>query len=91
VSLFNILSDKNIRMRPSAGTGYLTGKITRAGTSMGKILCPRVYMGNPTGIIFIDGYGYRMVLPDGYIPVDIPIHGATIVGVGEGGANGGGD
>jgi hypothetical protein len=29
-------------------------------------------MGNPTGRIFFDGYGYRMVLPDGYVPVAIP-------------------
>jgi hypothetical protein len=32
-----------------ASTGYLTGKITHAGTGMGKILYPRAYMGNPTG------------------------------------------
>ena len=56
-----------------AGTGYPTGKNTRAGTGMGKILYPRVYMGNPTGRIFFDGYGYGMVLPDGYVPVAIPI------------------
>jgi hypothetical protein len=53
-----------------AGTGYPTGKNTRAGT--GKILYPRVYMGNPTGRIFFDGYGYGMVLSDGYVPVAIP-------------------
>jgi hypothetical protein len=35
-----------------AGTGYPMGKNTRAGTSMGKILYLRVYMGNPTGRIF---------------------------------------
>jgi hypothetical protein len=57
-----------------AGTGYPTGKNTRAGTGMGKILYPRVYMGNPTGRIFFDGYGYGMVLPDGYVPVAIPTH-----------------
>jgi hypothetical protein len=56
------------------GTGYPTGKNTRAGTGMGKILYPRVYMGNPTGRIFFDGYGYGMVLPDGYVPVAIPSH-----------------
>ena len=56
-----------------AGTGYPTGKNTRAGTGMGKILYPRVYMGNPTGRIFFYGYGYRMVRPDGYVPVAIPI------------------
>jgi hypothetical protein len=55
-----------------AGMGYPTGKNTRAGTGMGKILYPRVYMGNPTGRIFFDGYGYGMVRPDGYVPVAIP-------------------
>jgi hypothetical protein len=35
-----------------AGTGYPTGKNTRAGTGMGKILYPRIYMGNPTGNFF---------------------------------------
>ena len=55
-----------------AGTGYPTGKKTRAGTGMGKVLYPRVYMGNPTGRNFFDGYGYGMVLPDGYVPVAIP-------------------
>jgi hypothetical protein len=55
-----------------AGAGYPTGKNTRAGTGMGKILYPRVYMGNPTGRIVFDGYGYGMVLPDGYVPVAIP-------------------
>jgi hypothetical protein len=53
-----------------AGTGYSTGKNTRAGT--GNILYPRVYMGNPTGRIFFDGYMYEMVLPDGYVPIAIP-------------------
>jgi hypothetical protein len=50
---------------------YPTGKITHAGTSMGKILYPRAYMGNPMGRIFYV-YGYGMVLPDGYVPVAIP-------------------
>jgi hypothetical protein len=54
-----------------ASTIYTTGKNTRAGTGTGKILYPRVYMGNPTGRIFFDGYGYGMVLPDGYVPVAI--------------------
>jgi hypothetical protein len=52
-----------------AGTDYPTGKSTRTGTGMGKILYPRAYMGNPTGRIFFDRYGYGMVLPDGYVPV----------------------
>jgi hypothetical protein len=50
------------------GTGYPTSKNTRAGTGMCKILYPRVYMGNPTGRIFFNGYVYEMVLPDGYVP-----------------------
>jgi hypothetical protein len=54
-----------------AGTGYPMGKNTHAGTGMGKILYPRAYMGNPMGRIFFDGYGYGMVLPDGYVPVAI--------------------
>jgi hypothetical protein len=57
-----------------AGTGYPMGKNTRADTGMGKILYPRAYMGNLTGRFFFDGYGYRMVLPDGYVPVAIPRH-----------------
>ena len=64
-----------------AGTGYPTGKNTRAGTGMGKILYPRVYMGNPTGRIFFDGYGYGMVLPDGYVPVAIPIPMGVLMGL----------
>jgi hypothetical protein len=40
-----------------AGTGYPTGKNTRAGTSMGKILYPRVYRGTPTGRTFLMGTG----------------------------------
>jgi hypothetical protein len=51
---------------------YPMGKITHVGTGMGKILYPRAYMGNQMGRIFFDGYGYGMVLPDGYVPVAIP-------------------
>jgi hypothetical protein len=54
-----------------AGTGYPTGKITRTGT--GRILYPRALMGNPTGRSFFDWYGYEMALPDGYVPVAIPM------------------
>jgi hypothetical protein len=39
---------------------------------MGKVLYPRAYMGNPTCMIFCDGYGYGKVLLDGYIHVAIP-------------------
>jgi hypothetical protein len=32
-------------------------------------------MGNPTGRNIFDGYGYGMVLPNGYVPVAIPTWG----------------
>jgi hypothetical protein len=48
-----------------AGTGYPTGKNTHAGTGMGKILYPRVYMGNPTGRIFLMGTGMELYYPTG--------------------------
>ena len=50
------------------------GKNTRVGMDMDKILYPQVYMGNPTSRIFFNGYGYGMVLPDGYVPVAIPTY-----------------
>jgi hypothetical protein len=34
-------------------------------------------MGNPTGRLFY-GYGYGMVLPDGYVPIAISKHDAPI-------------
>jgi hypothetical protein len=60
-----------------AGTGYPTGKNTRAGTGMGKILYTRVYMGNPMGRNFFDRYGYEMVLPNGYVSIAIPTRDGT--------------
>jgi hypothetical protein len=36
-----------------AGRGYPTGKNTRVGTVMSKILYARAYMGNPTGSFFM--------------------------------------
>jgi hypothetical protein len=54
--------------------GILEFKTFLADTSVGKILYPRAYMGNPTGIIFLGGYVYGMVLPDEYVPVVIPKH-----------------
>jgi hypothetical protein len=54
------------------GTGYPTGKNTRAGIGTGKILYPRAYMSNPISRIFFGGYEYGMVLPDGYVRVAIP-------------------
>jgi hypothetical protein len=52
-----------------AGTGYPMGKNTRAGMSMGKILYPRVYMGNPTGRIFLMGTGMEWYYPTGMYPL----------------------
>jgi hypothetical protein len=63
--------------------GILEFKTFLAGTGMGKILYARVYMGNPTGRIFFDGYGYGMVLPDGYVPVAIPKHGLLDFALGD--------
>jgi hypothetical protein len=55
-----------------ADTGYSTGKITRTGTRMCKILYQRAYMGNSTVRFLFDKYGYRMVLSNRYVPVAIP-------------------
>jgi hypothetical protein len=52
-----------------AGTGYSTGKNTRAGTSMGKILYPRAYMGNPMGRIFLMGTSMEWYYPTGMYPL----------------------
>jgi hypothetical protein len=52
-----------------AGTGYPTGKNTRAGTCMGKILYPRVYMGKPTGKFFLVGTGMEWYYPTGMYPL----------------------
>jgi hypothetical protein len=52
-----------------AGTIYPTGKNTRAGTGTSKILYPRVYMGNPTGIIFLMGTGMEWYYPMGMYPL----------------------
>jgi hypothetical protein len=52
-----------------AGAGYPTGKNTRAGMGMGKILYPRVYMGNPTCRIFLMGTGMEWYYPTGMHPL----------------------
>jgi hypothetical protein len=52
-----------------AGMGYPTGKNTRVGTGMGKILYPRVYMGNPTGRFFLMGTGMEWYYPMGMYPL----------------------
>jgi hypothetical protein len=46
--VIDILEFKNFL----AGTGYPTGKITRTGTGMGRILYPRAYIGNSMGRSF---------------------------------------
>jgi hypothetical protein len=69
------------------GTDYPTGKNTRAGTGMGKILYPRVYMGNPTGRIFFMGTGMEWYYPTGMYPLpSLGVHrtvrcasGATVI------------
>jgi hypothetical protein len=48
------------------GMGYPTGKNTRAGTGMGKILYPRAYMG---GRIFLMGTGMEWYYPMGMYPL----------------------
>jgi hypothetical protein len=54
-----------------AGTGYPTDKNTHTGTGMGKILYPRVYMGNPIpmGRIFLMGTGMEWYYPTGMYPL----------------------
>jgi hypothetical protein len=52
-----------------AGTGYPTGKNTRTGTGMGKILYPRVYMGNPAGNFFLMGMDMEWYYPTGKYPL----------------------
>jgi hypothetical protein len=51
------------------GTGYPTGKNTRAGTGMGKILYPRVYMGNLMGRIFFMGTDMEWYYPTSMYPL----------------------
>jgi hypothetical protein len=48
-----------------AGMDYPTGKITHAGTGMGKILYSRAYMGNPMGRFFLMGTGMESYYPTG--------------------------
>jgi hypothetical protein len=54
-----------------AAMGYLTGKITCAGT-----VCVRLYTREHIWVTrrvdFFYGYKYEMVLPDGYVPIAIP-------------------
>jgi hypothetical protein len=57
-----------------AGTGYPMGKNTRAGTGMGKILYPRVYMGNRRVEFFLMGTGMEWYYPTGMYPLPSLIH-----------------
>jgi hypothetical protein len=45
------------------------GKITRAGTGMGRILYPRAYMGNPMGRSFLMGTSMERHYPTGMYPL----------------------
>jgi hypothetical protein len=58
-----------------ANTCSLTGNprvpVTRSGTGMGINLYPSAGMGFLTGVFFLRGHGYGLVLPSGYVPVAI--------------------
>jgi hypothetical protein len=54
-----------------AGKGNPMDKFTHMSTSMGKIIYSRPYTSNPMGRIVLDGYGYRTILPNWYIPIAI--------------------
>jgi hypothetical protein len=41
------------------------------GMGMGVNPYPPVYMGDPIGLILCRGYGYGVVIPDGYLPIAI--------------------
>jgi hypothetical protein len=58
---------------------------------MGVNPYPPVYMGDPMRLLFYRGYGYGVVIPDGYLPIAISIHGTVVRnGVEESGGGGGG-
>jgi hypothetical protein len=44
---------------------------THVGMGMGVNSYPPVYMGDPMGLFFYRGYGYRVVIPGGYLPIAI--------------------
>jgi hypothetical protein len=44
---------------------------THMGMSMGVNPYPQVYMGDPVGLFLCRGYGYRVVIPGGYLPIAI--------------------
>jgi hypothetical protein len=56
------------------GTGYPTGKKTRAGAGMGKNLYPHAGVSFLSGRVRVGGCGYGMALPDGFPPVVITLY-----------------
>jgi hypothetical protein len=44
---------------------------THVGMGMGVNPYPPVYMGDPMGLFFCRGYGYKVVIPGGYLPIAI--------------------
>jgi hypothetical protein len=52
-------------------TCYSMGKVTHTSMGTGEISYSQIYMCNPMGRILFDGYGYGMILADGYILVAI--------------------
>jgi hypothetical protein len=41
------------------------------GMGMGVNSYPPMYMGDPMGLFLCRGYGYGVVIPDGYLPIAI--------------------
>jgi hypothetical protein len=54
-----------------SGTGYPTGKKTRAGAGMGKNLYPHAGVGFLSGRVRVGGCRYETTLPDEFPPVAI--------------------
>jgi hypothetical protein len=48
---------------------------TYMGMGMGVNPYPPVYMGHPMGLFLCHGYGYRVVIPGGYLPIAISTRG----------------
>lgn len=54
-----------------SGMGNPRVPVTRSGTGMGTNLYPSAGMGFLTGVFFLRGHGFGLVVPSGYIPVAI--------------------
>jgi hypothetical protein len=48
------------------------------GMSMGVNPYPPVYMGDPVELFLCRGYGYGVVIPDGYLPIAISKQSAAL-------------